>query len=104
MRELSENEFDSVTQNNTVLVDFSAEWCGPCKAMLPVLNRIAGEYQGKMEVFSVDIDQSPMLAARHGVMSVPTLLFFKDGKPVDRIIGAVSEKDLKRKIDAHLES
>jgi thioredoxin 1 len=99
MKEINENEFDSATTNGTVLIDFGAEWCAPCKALLPVLGKVATEYEGKMSVFSVDIDKSPSLAARHGVMSVPTMLLFRDGKQVERIVGAVSEKELKKRID-----
>jgi thioredoxin 1 len=103
MREINENEFSSLTATGTVLVDFGAEWCGPCKAILPTLNRVATEYSGKMEIVSVDIDKQPTLAARHGVMSVPTLLLFRDGKQVERIVGAVSEKELKKRLDPHLQ-
>lgn len=98
MREINENEFDGLTANGTVLVDFGAEWCAPCKAILPLLERVSSEFQGRMEVVSVDIDRSPSLAARHGVMSVPTLLLFRDGKQVERIVGAVSEKELRKRI------
>lgn len=102
MREINENEFGAVTSNGTVLVEFGAEWCAPCKAMLPLLNRMAGEYQSKMNVVSIDIDKNPNVAAQSGVMSVPTMVLYKNGKAVERIVGAVSERDLKKKIDPHL--
>ena len=102
MRQINENDFGSVTSKGTVLVEFGAEWCGPCKAMLPTLNRMATELQGKMDIVSVDIDQSPALAAKHGVMSVPTMMLFKEGKVVERIVGAVSEQTLKKKIGEYL--
>jgi thioredoxin 1 len=102
MRQINENEFAAVTSKGAVLVEFGAEWCGPCKAMLPTLNRMSTEYQGKMEIVSVDIDHSPNLAAKHGVMSVPTMMLFKDGKIVERIVGATSEGNLKKKIGEHL--
>jgi thioredoxin 1 len=98
MRQINENEFASVTSKGAVLVEFGAEWCGPCKAMLPTLNRMSTEYSGKMEIVSVDIDHSPNLAAQHGVMSVPTMMLFKDGRIVERIVGATSETNLKKKI------
>ena len=85
-----------------MLIDFGAEWCGPCKAMVPVLGRISEAYRGKVDVYSVDIDRSPSLAVRHGVMSVPTLLLFREGRAVERIVGAVSEKELRKAIDQHL--
>lgn len=102
MKELTLNDFDSSTRNGAVLIDFNAEWCGPCKAMAPVLTRLSQEYAGKLEIFSVDIDKSPDLAVRHGVMSVPTFLLFREGKAVERIIGAVSEKNLRKALDPHL--
>lgn len=102
MRQINDTEFDSLTSSGTILVDFGAEWCAPCKAILPLLERMSSEYQGKMDIVSVDIDRSPDLAARHGVMSVPTLLLFRDGKPVERIVGAVSEKELKRRVEPHV--
>jgi thioredoxin 1 len=102
MKELTELDFDSTTRNGAVLIDFTAEWCGPCKVMVPVLTRLSTDYAGRLGVFSVDIDKCPVLAARHGVMSVPTMLLFTGGKAVERIVGAVSEKDLRKKIDQHL--
>ncbi|HVT02129.1 MAG TPA: thioredoxin [Thermoanaerobaculia bacterium] len=99
MQEVSEKEFDNLVGGGIVLVDFGAEWCGPCKAMLPVMRKLSTEYEGKLNVYSVDIDKTPSLAARHGVMSVPTMLFFKEGAAVDRIVGAVSEKELRKRIE-----
>lgn len=102
MKEINESEFAGLTGSGAVLIDFGAEWCGPCKAMLPVLQKISAEYQGKLEVYSVDIDKDPTLAARHGVMSVPTFLLFKNGQPVERVVGAVAERELKKRIDPHV--
>lgn len=102
MKEINESEFASATSSGTVLIDFGAEWCGPCKAMLPVLQKLSTEYSGKVQIFSVDIDKDPNLAARHGVMSVPTFLVFKDGKAVERVVGAVREGELKKRIDPYL--
>ncbi len=99
MKEISENEFDAAVSNGVVLVDFGAEWCAPCKAILPVLQKFSADYEGRVEVFSVDIDRSPSLAAKNGVMSVPTLLVFQGGRQVERIVGAVSEGHLRKKID-----
>lgn len=102
MKEISEAEFDGVTSTGTVLIEFGAEWCGPCKAMLPVLRRLSTEYTGKMDVYSVDIDHSPAIAAKHGVMSVPTVVLYKGGKVVERMVGGLSERDLKKKIEPHI--
>lgn len=99
MKEVSEGEFDAAISSGVVLVDFGAEWCAPCKAILPVLKKFSTDYEGRVEVLSVDIDRSPELAAKHGVMSVPTLLVFQSGRQVDRIVGAVSEGHLRKKID-----
>ncbi|MGH9459137.1 MAG: thioredoxin [Thermoanaerobaculia bacterium] len=104
MKQIGESEFDAVASNGTVLIDFSAEWCGPCKAMVPVVEKIAEAYRDKLSVYTVDIDQDPSLAARHGVMSVPTMLVMKGGQAVERIVGAISEKNLRAKIEPHLGS
>lgn len=104
MKQIGEQEFDSAVRNGAVLVDFSAEWCGPCKVIAPIVEKLSREYDGRLAVYSVDIDSDPNLAARNGVMSVPTLLVLKDGRQVERIVGAVSEKDLRKKIEPHLEA
>lgn len=102
MNELSENDFDATTKSGTVLIDFGAEWCGPCKAMMPILTRISEQYAGQLQVYSVDVDKSHTVAMRHGVMSLPTFVLFRDGKAVERIVGAVPEKELKKAIDQHI--
>jgi thioredoxin 1 len=102
MKELSENEFDGAVGQGVTLIDFSAEWCGPCKALLPTINKLASEYAGRMAVYGIDIDKTQSVALKHGVMSVPTLILFKDGKPVERIVGMVSESALRKKVDAVL--
>ena len=102
MREINETEFTNVTGNGTVIVEFGAEWCGPCKAIAPILNKLSTDLAGRVSIYSVDIDQSPSLAAKHGVMSVPTILLIKNGKVVDRIVGMTSEGNLRKKLDPHL--
>lgn len=104
MQELTEKEFDQAVGIGTVLIDFSAEWCGPCKAMLPLVTRLSDEYGSKVRFYSVDIDKTPSIAARSGVMSVPTFLVYRDGAQVERIVGAVSEKELRKRIDSQLGS
>ena len=85
--------------NIPVLVDFSAVWCGPCQMMGPVLDQLSAEYAGKAKIVKVDIDESADLAMKYQVMSVPNMIFFKDGKPVDTVIGAVPANFLKEKMD-----
>ncbi|KAF5077341.1 thioredoxin [Anaerotignum sp.] len=86
--------------NVPVLVDFSATWCGPCKMMGPVLEQLSAEYEGKAKVFKVDIDESMDLAQKYQIMSVPNMLFFKDGKPVDAVVGVTPPTVLKQKLDS----
>lgn len=81
-----------------VIVDFSATWCGPCKKLEPVVDGIAAEYQGRVKVVKVDVDSSPHTAARFAVLSVPTLIFFKDGQVRDQHIGVLSKQQLSDKL------
>ncbi len=90
---------DSAT---TVLVDFWAEWCGPCRMIAPILDEIAKDLEGKLKVGKVNIDQSGELAAQYNVMSIPTLLVFKNGKVVNQIVGAMSKDKLLAKLKPNL--
>ena len=81
-----------------VLVDFSATWCAPCKKLEPVVDAIATEYAGRVKVVKVDVDQSPTIAAKFAVMSVPTLIFFRDGQVRDQAIGVLSRQQLADKL------
>ena len=87
-----------------ILVDFWAEWCGPCKMIAPAVHDLAEEYAGKLNVAKVDIDNSPEIATKYGIRSIPALIFFKDGQPVDQVIGALPKGALKKKIDSVLGS
>lgn len=82
-----------------VLLDFSAEWCGPCKRLAPVVEAIAGEYADRLKVAHLDIDRAQATAVKYGIMSVPTVLFFKEGKVLDQLLGFVPREKLVEKID-----
>ncbi|MBN1495096.1 thioredoxin [Candidatus Peregrinibacteria bacterium] len=84
------------------VVDFFATWCGPCKMIGPIIEEIAKEYEGKAKVGKVDVDGSPNTAGQFGVQSIPTIILFKDGKEIDRVIGFQGKDALKAKIDANL--
>jgi thioredoxin 1 len=85
-----------------VLVDFWAEWCGPCKMIAPILDDVAQEYQGKVTIAKVNIDHNPNTAPKYGIRGIPTLLLFKDGQVVDTKVGALSRTQLKEFLDKHL--
>ena len=85
-----------------VMVDFYADWCGPCQMMMPVVESLAEEYAGKVKIGKIDSDEAGDLAEKYGVMSIPNFIFFKNGEKVDNAIGAVSEDVLAEKLDALL--
>lgn len=83
-----------------VLVDFYADWCGPCKMMAPVISELAEEYNGKVKIGKLNVDEESNTASKYRVMSIPTMIFFKNGEAVDTVVGAVSKKVLQDKLDA----
>jgi len=91
-----------VESQGTVLVDFWAPWCGPCKMIAPVLEELDGEVGDKLKIAKVNVDDNPESASRFGVMSTPTLIVFKNGEPVDKIIGLQSKDALKNVVNRHI--
>lgn len=84
------------------VVDFWAVWCGPCRVIAPVIEQLAKEYDGKVRFAKLDVDNNQQTAMKYTIRSIPTLLFFKDGKPVDTVVGAVPRHYLERKIEEHI--
>jgi len=106
------SDLTSVDQNNfqtvvlqaidPVLVDFWAPWCGPCRMVAPVVDKIAQTYQGRLKVVKLNTDDSPSIAGKYEVSGIPALILFKGGEPVDRIVGYVPEKQLSAMVEKHL--
>jgi thioredoxin 1 len=101
---VTDGTFDELVVNadKPILVDFWAEWCGPCKMIAPVLDELAGELDGQLTIGKLDVDHNQNTAYAFGVMSIPTLLLFKDGEPVDRIVGYQPKPALKSRLQKHL--
>tara|TARA_Y100000816_G_scaffold55109_1_gene35687 strand:- start:418 stop:741 length:324 start_codon:yes stop_codon:yes gene_type:complete len=102
--ELNDENFDQELGSSQVpvLVDYWAEWCGPCKMVAPVLEEIAEEYEGKLLIGKLDVDTNRDSAAKQNVMSIPTLILFKDGKPIDQRIGALSKVQLEEFLEEYI--
>ena len=97
---LTDADFDEkVKAEPLILVDFWAEWCGPCRMIAPILEELAEEYSGRLTIGKVNVDESRQVAARFGIRSIPTLMFFRDGGRVDQVIGAHPKSTLKAKIE-----
>jgi len=95
-------ELEVIQSNKTVLIDFWATWCGPCRMIAPIVEELAVEYEGKAKIGKVDVDENQQIAIKFGVRSIPTILIFKDGKVKDTIIGAVPKSQIESKLKAAL--
>ena len=101
--EITDSNFnDILSKNKTVLIDFWAEWCGPCRMIAPMIEELAGEYEGKAIIGKLDVDSNQESSVKFGVRSIPTLLVFKNGELVDRHVGAVPKETLSKSIDSNL--
>lgn len=102
--EVNEQNFQQevLSADKPVLVDFWAPWCGPCRMVGPVVDKIAQDYAGKLKVVKVNTDEAPNIAGQFNIMSIPTLMIFKNGERVDQIIGAVPEQAITAKLQPHL--
>lgn len=98
--QITDANFNEVIKGNKlVVVDFWAEWCGPCKMVGPIIDELANEYDGKVVIGKVDVDNNPDVTAQFGIRNIPTILFFKDGEVVDKQVGAVAKPALAQKIE-----
>ena len=101
---VDDGSFEEVIEGSDglAMVDFWAEWCGPCRMVAPVVEQLASEYEGRLKVGKLDVDANQQTAMRFNIRSIPSILFFKDGKHVDTVVGAVPKPMLERKIEEHL--
>jgi thioredoxin 1 len=102
--DIEEAKFEETVLNAKLptLVDFWAPWCGPCRMVAPIVDELAVEYDGRVDFFKINVDNTPKLAVKYGVMSIPTLIIFKSGQPVSNIVGFRPKAELKKNLDAVL--
>ena len=102
--ELTDDNFQNETRDGLVLVDFWAPWCGPCRLVSPVIEGLAGDYEGKLKVGKVNVDDNQQVAMQFRVMSIPTVILFKDGQPVETMIGAQPKSAYQARLQPYLQA
>ncbi len=100
--ELTSSNFEATIAEGVTMVDFWAPWCGPCRMVAPVVEELAADYEGKAKICKVNTDEEQDVSVKYGIRSIPTILFFKDGKLVDQMVGAAAKQTFAQKIDALL--
>src|SRR3712207_6103913 len=95
-------ETEVVQAETPVLVDFWADWCGPCKMIAPVLDQIAGEQEGKLKIVKLNVDENPTMLQKFGIRGIPTMILFKDGQPVETVVGFMSKGQLLKRLEPHM--
>ncbi|HEY5619714.1 MAG TPA: thioredoxin [Vicinamibacterales bacterium] len=102
LRTLTDTNFDQEIRSGVVLVDFWAEWCGPCRRIAPIVEELAGQYDGRATVGKLNVDENPNVPGRFMIRGIPTLLLFKNGQLADTLVGLAPKEDIARMIDKHL--
>ena len=102
LKTLTDSNFDTEIKNGVVLVDFWAEWCGPCRRIAPIVEELAGTYDGRATVAKMNVDENPDVPSRYAIRGIPTLLLFKDGQLAETIVGLHSKEDIAATIERHL--
>lgn len=102
MQIITEKEFDEKIKSGVVLIDFFATWCGPCRMLTPILEEVSDKLDGKVSFYKVDVDEDEELARKFGVMMIPTLVIFKDGKQVEKKVGLIQADDLQEMLEKHI--
>ena len=91
-----------ISSDKLTVIDFWAEWCGPCRAIGPVIDELSKEYEGKVNVGKVNVDENPQISMNYGITSIPAILFIKDGQVVDKLVGAQPKNNFVKKIESHI--